>query len=595
MPSLTPPIVAAPEGHQHHRSPGGFGWKPSSAMRKSSKLGKGQYQLYKQQVEPLLRQGYEQQAEPVLRLLAQGQSPLPEVFRDLGMIYEKRKEPIEAELWYKRWLSLLPSHANERLAQARKAEQLSWPDLALQRYLDVLELQPTQPDALHRASALWLERYCFEEAMAILITRLEHETPTDELWIQASWCSLELGSLDDAVCWANLARVTQPAHPIVLTVQARQYQHKGDYSQALDLAQQALSRAVETSEWTVVNRLLARLLFEQGLLEMSQTCLNVAIQAEPLRAELHRLRGEILLLQNHLHEGFIEYCWCQPSPSLPTVEASKLIKSSNIALLADGTLGDTLLFSRYAVWLRQYKDVNVRLFVQPPLHVFLRHSIGNNLPVHMLQDFKPGSVHGEVVLPLLSAPAVYGTSQEYPELTYLYGHADQHLVNYWRERLQLIPGERLVGVNWCGSPMNAIAEYYKSDIPIEAFAPLATLPSTRLISFQKGFGSKQLLTCSFRERFVACQQEVTAETRFEHTAALMSLCDWVVSDDSGPAHLSGHLGVPSVVMLPPLCNWRWGASGDDSPWYHRTILLRRSIDQSWASLVDQACALVTAH
>jgi hypothetical protein len=194
---------------------------------------------------------------------------------------------------------------------------------------------------------------------------------------------------------------------------------------------------------------------------------------------------------------------------------------------------------------------------------------------------------------MLSAPAVYGTCQEFPELAHPHLRADHELVEHWRQLLNLKPDERLVGVNWCGSPLTAITECHKSDIPLEAFAPLAALPKTRLLSLQKGFGTNQLLKCSFRASFIAKQQEITAEMRFEHTAALMSLCDWVVSDDSGPAHLSGCLGVPTVVMLPPLCNWRWGASGRDSPWYPRTVLLRRTVDQDWLELTDEASRIIS--
>lgn len=584
--------MADQEGHQQHRFSGGFGRKSDSSSYSSGRLRKGQYQLYNQQVEPLLRKGLDLQAEPILRLLAQAQSPCLEVFRDLGNIYERRNDPREAELWYKRWLSSTPSQAHERLAQAHKAEQFSWLDLALQRYLDVLELQPTQPEALRRASSLLLARCCFTDAMPLLLKRLQQEKPTAELLIQASWCSFELGSIDDAVRLANMASIGHPGNPIILTIQAYACQRRGRIEKALDLAQQALSRAVATSQWPLINRLLSTLFFRQGLLESSQACLEVAIKAEPLRTELHRLRGEILLLQNRLHEGFIEYQWHPPTSSQPTTTASQCIPSRNIALLSGGTLGDTLLFSRYAIWLKEFKKMDVRLFVPPPLLRLLRMSLGYKLPVHMTQDLKHGLKQDEVVLPMLSAPAVYGTCQEFPELTHPHLRADHELIEHWRQVLNLKPGERLIGVNWCGSPLTAISEYYKSDIPLEAFAPLAALPKTRLLSLQKGFGTNQLLTCSFRTSFVAQQQEITAEMRFEHTAALMSLCDWVVSDDSGPAHLSGCLGVPTVVMLPPLCNWRWGASGGDSPWYPRTVLLRRNVDQDWLELADEASRII---
>jgi len=582
--------VSASEGYKQHRSSGGFGKNPNEALRFSGGSGKGGNKLYKQQVEPLLSKGFDEQAEPILRLLAQCQSPIPEVFRDLGTIYEKRNEFAEAKLWYERWLALLPSQAHQRLAQAQKAEQLSLPDLALQRYLDALELRPTQPEALHRASALLLDAGRFKSAMPLLLSRLELEKNTAELLTQASWCFLELGCLDDAFCLANRAFSLQPNDPIALTVKAHQCQKNGRHKQALQHAEQALSVADGTPKWPTINRLLSRVFFDQGLLELSKSCLDVALMAEPLRVELHRLRGEILLLQNCLHEGFVEFRWCQPHSSSNTKLAIPGSHQS-VALVADGTLGDTLMFSRYAPWLKECKNLTVRLFVQQPLVTLLRCSLKGSIAVLPVRDLNPSTIQDGVILPLLSAPAEYGTCQEFPELSVAHLQADQKLIDYWRQRLHLQPGERLVGVNWCGSPLNAITEYYKSDIPLEAFSSLEALPNTRLVSFQKGFGTKQLSTCSFRNKFIDNQQEITAETRIEHTAALMSLCDWIVSDDSGPAHLSGCMGVPNIVILPMVSNWRWGA-GIHSPWYPNSLLLRRGINQDWKDLVDEASLLI---
>lgn len=583
--------MPASEGYKQQGFSGGFGKSPNAVSRSFGGSGKGGYKLYKRKVEPLLSKDLDEQAEPILRLLAQCQSPIPEVFRDLGTIHEKRNEFAEANLWYERWLALLPSQAHERLAQAQKAEQLSLPDVALQRYLDALELRPTQPEALQRASALLLEAGRFESAMPLLLSRLELEKNTAELLTQASWCSLELGRLDDSFCWANRAFFLQPSDPMILTIMAHQCQRNGRHKKALQHAEQALSLANATPEWPTINRLLSRIFFHQGLLESSKSCLDIALMAEPFRIDLHRLKGEVLLLQNRLHEGFFEFRWCQPHPS-SGARLTMPRSYKNVALIADGTLGETLMLARYAPWLQQYKNLTIRLFVQHPLVAFLRHSLKDSIAVHPVGDSKPSSMQDEIVLPLLSAPAEYGTCQEFPELSTAHMQADQKLVNYWRQRLHLQPGERLVGVNWCGSPLNAITEYHKSDIPLEAFSSLGALPNTRLVSFQKGFGTKQLSACSFRDRFVENQWEITAETRIEHAAALMTICDWIVSDDSGPAHLSGCLNVPSIVILPMLSNWRWG-TGIHSPWYPNSLLLRRSIDKDWKDLVDEACLLIS--
>ena len=117
----------------------------------------------------------------------------------------------------------------------------------------------------------------------------------------------------------------------------------------------------------------------------------------------------------------------------------------------------------------------------------------------------------------------------------------------------------------------------------------------RLLSFQKGIGSEELDNCPFKERFVNCQPMVNRELRLEHMAAVMNQCDWVVSDDSGPAHLAGNLGIPSLVLLPERINWRWASHHGRSPWYPNSRLLRQQQGRGWQELMQQVCQEITAN
>lgn len=584
----------------------GFGATASTSApgRTSGSPGQapsGQRQLYDAQIVPLLEAGLERKAEPLLLLLAQGTNPLPEVFRDLGNICEARAQTQDAESWFRRWLTRLPKGVDQRLAQARKAEQLQWLPLALERYLNVLELQELHPEALGRATALLMAEGRYVEAMPLLSRRLESEAPNIALWQLASRCAFELGALEQAAGWAEQAMGLQPDQSELMAIQARCLLRHGQEREALEQTERAFQLAQGTPQWALVNRLLAPLLLELGFLERCEAALAVALAAEPARPELHLQRAQLLLLQWRLFEGFQEYLWrhcgAQQGRSTavavpPDVSIGAISPGQPLALACEGTLGDTLLFARYAQWLQQAKGLNVSVYVQLPLLRLLSHSLGATIPVK--PQYQLRHVPAEVpVLPLSSAPALYGTCQEHPELARPYLKADPALIDHWRQKLSLKAGERLVGLNWHGSPLHALEERSPSDIPLESLKPLAALPQTRLLSLQKGFGSEQLDTCSFRSSFVEEQAVVNAELRLEHMAALMALCDLVVTDDSGPAHLAGCLGVPTLVLIPHRCNWRWGAYGRLNPWYPSVTLLRQRPGESWDPLVQQAFALIS--
>lgn len=569
-----------------------FGSRLLSSSGHADKAPSKQRQLYDTQIAPLLSSGLEQNAEPILLLLAQGTNPLPEVHRDLGRICEARGHLKEAEKWYRRWMSCLPSTLDQRLAQARKAEQMLMPQLALERYLNVLELQEFHPEALCRATELLVQGKRFEEALPFLSRRFEIESPTIELWQLSSRCAFETGDMDRAAECAAKSLLQRTEQPVQLAIQARCFQSEGKVNAALAFTEQAIQLAHDSLEWGLVNRIVAPILFSHGLFEHCDAALTCALEAEPDRPELHILRAKLLLSQWRLFEGFQEYLWRHAGGSVNMdVTHFPQSKGQQIALVCEGTLGDTLLFSRYAHWLRSSQGLNVSMYVQVPLLTLLTQCLGEFISVkaHYQLRHLPSEVP---VVPMLSAPAMYGTCQEHTELGVPHLHADSDLICHWRRRLSLQTGDRLIGLNWHGSPLHALSENYSSDIPLEQLKPLASLPHIRLLSLQKGVGSEQLDSCSFSTSFVADQQAVTDEVRLEHIAALMSLCEWVVSDDSGPAHLASNLGISTIVLLPYRCNWRWGASGSHHPWYPSVHLLRQRNDDTWYSLAQKAASLI---
>ena len=55
----------------------------------------------------------------------------------------------------------------------------------------------------------------------------------------------------------------------------------------------------------------------------------------------------------------------------------------------------------------------------------------------------------------------------------------------------------------------------------------------------------------FRERFHEKQDEINAEHRIEHIAAIIAGCDMVICDNSGPGHLSSNLGQNTIINTRP--------------------------------------------
>ena len=118
------------------------------------------------------------------------------------------------------------------------------------------------------------------------------------------------------------------------------------------------------------------------------------------------------------------------------------------------------------------------------------------------------------------------------------------------------------------------------------FLPLAS-GNVELVSLQKDLkeADRDVLATHPEIRHFGEEQQ-----GFGDAAAMVELCDVVISVDTAVAHLSGALGKPTWILLGYAPDWRWMLERDDSPWYPSVKLSRQTALGDWASVVAQVAA-----
>jgi tetratricopeptide (TPR) repeat protein len=352
----------------------------------------------------------------------------------------------------------------------------------------------------------------------------------------------------------------------------------------LNEARACYVRAVELSPTQSEFQLnLASVLRDQGDWSGALATCEEAIRLAPDRAQAEYRRGTLLLALGRFAEGWAAYearAQC-PQFRIPAFAQPRwrgeALAGKTLLVHAEQGLGDTLQFIRYVKRIEPFGG-RVIVAVQRPLLSLLAASGFDGLVAN--DDPLPAF---DLYVPLLSLPGIFGTDATNIPRNVPYLAAEPARVEQWADKMPGSRGPR-VGIVWQGRPT------YRGDrlrsIPLTCFKPLAAGGAT-LISLQKGAGADQLADLAGRFEVIDLGQALDDDGAFVDTAALMKNLDLVISSDTAAAHLAGGLGVPVWVALALAPEWRWLATGDQSPWYPTMRLFRQSRVGQWSDVFER--------
>jgi ADP-heptose:LPS heptosyltransferase len=82
---------------------------------------------------------------------------------------------------------------------------------------------------------------------------------------------------------------------------------------------------------------------------------------------------------------------------------------------------------------------------------------------------------------------------------------------------------------------------------------------------------------------------------FSDTAAAIACMDLVIGVETAVTHLAGAMGTPAWLMLAHRPDWRWGMTGETTPWYASARLFRQRRTDDWASVTQAIAAALAAR
>ena len=250
--------------------------------------------------------------------------------------------------------------------------------------------------------------------------------------------------------------------------------------------------------------------------------------------------AETLLLQGDFTRGWREYRYRYSMPHTVRIERKiqrprwdgEPIRGKTLLIHDEQGYGDTFQFLRMVAWARARSGARVVLQINAEQLPFAERAGGYDAIVARGELPPPFDFHCE----MMSLPMAMNLQLQDLPGTVPYLSANPERIEHWRRRLAALPAGPRVALFWSGRPthFNDAAR----SMSLVDLAPLA-IPGITFLSLQKGEKAAQAHHPPPGMHLVPIADETQD---FEDTAAVLSLCDLLISVDSSPVHLAGALG-----------------------------------------------------
>ncbi len=507
-----------------------------------------------------------------------------------GLVAQGRTRHLKGDLasarqLYDRAFGLDPDNFDANFLLGHALRQDGQPRAALTPLIRAAQLMPLHPFVWTCQAQAWFDLECFDEALQACDQALQLRPDDAQAHFNRGTALVMMKRHDEALASFDRALALAPghiqAHHNKIQTLVRIDEAAGG-SAALAQALQAAHRLLALQPDDLDTRLLCATLHEfMGEYEAAIALYQDVASNDPDQHKAHYGLATCWLSVGDWTRGWDRFesrihlqSWATPAlPGTPEPWRGQALAGKSILLIAEGGLGDTLNFFRYAQIIAEM-GAHVSTALQSELRDLLVP--GATAAAAAAGEQAPRC---DYYCHFMSLPMVFGARPDNVPKAKGYIQADTVKTALWHRRLGPARGLR-VGLVWSGNPEH-LNDHNRS-MPLSTLSCLLQEPGIEFCCLQKIIRTRDQDTLAGHPQLAVFGDELRD---FGDTAALCNAMDLIITVDTSTAHLAGAMGKPVWIMLPCAAEYRWMAHREDTPWYASARLFRQPRRGDWAPVI----------
>ncbi len=425
---------------------------------------------------------------------------------------------------------------------ANKYLQEGKDDKALIPLSDLLNINMDDPQALYMMGVLMRNKGHCGLAAQLFRRCVALDPKAVNPWMFFGVSLHDIHAYSEAIQVFQQVKAMVPKEPQVYANISASYQQLGEFAEALNYANHALTIQPTNESATVVKAMasLAMGRWKDGF------------------DGYRKLYGKQVTIRAYTPSGKEE---------LPEWNGQK---GQTVIIQGDQGLGDEIMFA--SVIEDAAKDAKLIYDCHPKLETVFRRSFPNiqvygsrkDRSVPWLDESNAGARHH-----VSSLGRFYRIREkQFPRKPYLIPNPE--LMEKWRESLKDLP-KPWVGIAWQGGIIGTMRETRSLDV--EDWKPVIDQGGTFVdLSYHDSSAEVERFNAKSENKIVKFDLPVED---YDHTLALLAVLDLVVTVTTTVVHACGAIGKRALVLVPNMPAWRYGWRRDDMIWYPQDVKLFR--------------------